>query len=133
MGDIAAEEQDLFDHEFEEELSKKSKQKTGRLNMVKSHVADQEGSASMATRVRVKSEGRLSCKALFWWFTISPARGENVEQYPDDKKLKWDNYSINWTRYLKEAIGPEGGITEEKLNVVFKGDLTRIPPTCSWM
>ena len=125
---MAAEEQDLFDWEFEEELSKKSRHKTGRLGMVKSHVAEQGGAVTMATRVLVRSNGRYSCQTPMWWFNIgSTIGGDNMEKYPEGKGLKWNDHSINWTMHLKKAIGSEGRITEEGLNTVFNGNLRRIP------
>ena len=82
MGDLPAEEQDLHDYMFEEDSPTRSAMKTARLEMVKSHVTDQEGSASMATRVLMKSEGRISCKTPFWWFTMAPLKTDNAHVEP---------------------------------------------------
>ena len=115
MGDLPAEEQYLHEYMFEEDPPTRAAMKTAALEMVKSHVTDQQGSASMATRVLMKSEGRISCKTPFWWFTMASLKTDNahVEPYPTNKKLKWDNYSVNWTRHLELAIGTEGDVTEE--------------------
>ena len=76
-GDKPAVEQDLRAYLFEDDPQMKTELRTAALGMVRSHVSDQEGSASMATRVLVKSEGRISCKAPFWWFTIAPIRTDS--------------------------------------------------------
>ena len=122
-GDKPAVEQDLRAYLFEDDPQMKTALRTAALGMVRSHVSDQEGSASMAHLPLMKSEGRISCRTPFWWFTMVqiPSDKDNVENYPTDGTLVWDNYSINWTKYLQQALGPNGDVTEEGLKKIFNG------------
>ena len=129
MGDLYAEEQDLFNYVFEEDPPTRSAMRTVRLDMVKSHVTDQGGSAEMAHIPLMKSDGRISCKTIFWWYTMYQIKTnkEKVEYYPTDGSLTWANYSIDWTEHLKQAIGPNGDVTEEGLKKIFNGNIRNIP------
>ena len=75
----------------------------------------------MAHLPLMKSEGRISCTTPFWWFSMVQVTSDkdNVENYPTDGTLEWDNYSINWTKHLQLAIGPNGDVTEEGLKKIF--------------
>ena len=52
---------------------------------------------------------------------------EKVEYYPTDGSLTWANYSIDWTEHLKQAIGPNGDVTEEGIKKIFNGNIRNIP------
>ena len=129
-GDQPAVEQDLQAFAFEDDPDLRKEKKAQSLEMLKGHVTDQGGSAELAHIPLMKSEGRISCKATFWWYTMHQieTKKEKVEYYPFEG-LQWENYSIDWTEHLKKAIGTNGDISEEGIKKVFNGNIMSIPET----
>ena len=126
--DQPAVEQDLQAFAFEDDPNLRKEKKALSLEMLKSHVTYQGGSAELAHIPLMKSDGRISCKTIFWWYTMYQIKSnkEKVEYYPFEG-MQWENYSINWIKHLKKAIGTNGDISEEGIKKVFNGNIRSIP------
>ena len=87
-GDQPAVEHDLQAFAFEDDLNLRQDKKTLSLEMLQSQVADQGGSAELAHTPLMKSEGRISCKATFWWYSMHQIETDkNQVEYSDTMSI----------------------------------------------
>ena len=126
-GDQPAVEFDLQSYKFEDDIDLRQEKKTKRLEILKSHVANQGGSPKMAHAPLMPEKGRFECKATYWWYTINQIQTPKpeVEYYPYEG-MQWENHSINWTKHLQKAVGANGELSKEGVKEIFNGDIRQV-------